>query len=150
MIEDFRHIRLDGKIITENMLLSGLLKYGFEPCIVVAIQWIFCGNLVEKKFPYGVISEVLRSREKVICIAKDEKGLTSLLILSADGNVEKTLPNRIYLNGVIYDGFYEWFSDSRSDNDRVFGVIFQTTECTQFWLDVDANTGSIVEASYYK
>jgi hypothetical protein len=145
IIQNFKEMRRDGKVIDENLTTAQLLSLGWAPEKVNRIEWEYHGQPVVVPVPHSMISRVVPERDAVMVIEKlDDTGFRNrLLVLNADGSVRLTIPNEQLIKGRPVHGEFGWFEPARVSGLPSLGIVFQPdNDSSMYVLDVDASNGT--------
>ena len=124
-----------------GMTVTEMVALGWSPSKVVALRWEADGAPVEAAVPHGIHGMVVPGAAFVAAIL-DEDGTgtdNQLRVLSPDGAVRGTLPNRLTVSGTDVVGHYAWFEPAMEPGTDRFGVVFQAQDGGSYRCDVDAN-----------
>lgn len=147
MIQNFKKIRRDGKVIEESMKAKDMIALGWSPDKVLAVQWDDESRPVCIRSNFGILAKIISGRESIAVIEEcDKTGQHSTLsIINTDGSLRLRLPNIQVIRNKDEIGEFCWFEPQRVNSPNVFGVVFSlTSDNSMFQLDIDAGNGAIV------
>lgn len=144
IIQNFKRIRSDGKVIDESMKASDIFALG-APEKVVEVRWTAHDEEVSLRFPHGVLAVVVDGRHFVAINESDERGGRNLWVLNSDGSKRFQVPNVQNVGAQkMKAGAYRWFEGSRKSGSNTFGVVFECSgDKSLFQIDIDAEHGNI-------
>jgi hypothetical protein len=150
-IQNFFELRADGRVITEEMTVEQIGALG-EICKVVEVCWTNTSTqqAVSIKSQFGVIADVVSGRKFVAARVFAKKADSELLVFDSNGQIHCTLSKIQVINENQESGQFVWFTSAHQERDGIFGVIFQADNSTvgQYWMDIDAATGNVVECTW--
>jgi len=151
MIEHFKEVRRDGKVIEDSMTLEEMHKRGWHPEKIVEIQWTHEGRLVRRASAGGILAEIVYGREFVAVIEhNDKKPQSSILsIIHADGSVAHVVSNTQLILGKYEKGEFRWFEPPKMNRTNICGVVFEcVNNHAMYQLELDAAEGTVIDAYY--
>lgn len=150
-VADFKKIRQDGKTIPEDMGASEMISLGWEPCKVIEAIWKWGEQTCQLNCPHGLLALVVANRQYVVSLEDDEKGNSRLFINSGDGVRRREISGSVDINGRIRVGKYLWFEKEFAMPDSAFCVVFEALDdSAMHYLFIDANTGDLLKAQYFR
>ncbi|MFB9240273.1 hypothetical protein IV454_23840 [Massilia antarctica] len=154
LIQNFREIRRDGKVIEAGVDMQAILALGWSPDKIVRLEWEADGRTIHRDCPHGVLAKVLPDRMSIALMEHtpvDTGMRKKLSVIDADGTTRYVIADTHVINGRALMGVFAWFEPARVEPERCFGVIFQTVPDAdgtqeQYQFDLDIASGEIVGA----
>jgi hypothetical protein len=146
-ISKFQQIRRDGRIVDESMTGVEMIRAGWPPDKILALQWVWNGRPVELKSRFGFLSRVVAGRDYAAVLEDtDETGRHALLtIYRADGSARETFPNELEIAGKRYAGEFVSFRSPQSPLPTAFSVLFSAfSSGGTYQTDIDASSGAVL------
>jgi hypothetical protein len=140
MIEDFREIRLDGKVIFEGDSIEKIRSLG-PISRVVRVQWKNESRTLGRSNPFGVFASILPGRDALACIepSGENDAPRSLKVINADGTIRYEVPQNFKLDNSEKMVRYLYINPTVEDR-TTFGAVF----------DVIGEDGQYRAVIYYK
>ena len=146
-IQNFQKIRRDGKVIYESMKVKDLIALGWQPDIIVELQWSFGSKLISLTSKYGFSAKVVPGREFVAIMEDIDQStrVCSMYIVNSDGSRRFEISNMQRIGDAEVEGEFRWFEPARLDSAHVFGAVFcRRTDDALFQMDIDAASGRVI------
>lgn len=150
-VSDFYLLRADTKIVPEGMGAAQMVKRGWEPCKVIEAAWKWGDQTCRITCPHGLLALVVADRQHVVSLEEDERGVSRLFINSGDAVERRELSETVDVNGKLRVGKYLWFEKDFSMPASAFCVVFEALDdSAMHYLFIDANTGDLLKAQYFR
>jgi hypothetical protein len=145
-IERLRQICADGREIEER---RREIREGWKPTTVVRLEWECGGRTVQLEHTYGLMAQLLPDRRTLAVLRSSpiRRFADTLEFIDANGETQLCLESPIPLDERRVFGEFAWFESPRPQLPRAVRVVFWARDDDAYYLlDVDADTGSIVQA----
>ena len=124
-----------------------MLDAGWEPDKVIALRWDWAGRPVELRSNFGLLSQIVPSRDYVAVLEEtDGSGDHSLLtVYQGDGSSRGSFRNIVEVAGKPEVGEFLWFEPASSSSPTAFGVVFNVARTgATYQVDIDAQSGAVL------
>lgn len=147
LIQQFQMVRRDGKVIPETMTAVEMIRAGWAPDKVLALQWQGPAGMVELRSPFGFLSRIVPSREYLAVLEDTDAGgqSTVLSVYQADGQPRVTFQNNVPIKGAPEVGRFASFRSPQSGAPAAFAVLFDVfRNGARYQMEIDAGSGGIL------
>jgi hypothetical protein len=148
LINQLKELRQDGRVIDENMTFDVMVEQGWEPSLVIEVQWQHDGKTVRFRHPKGVSVHVVSDRSCAALLlprSTEPDAGEDFMVVNADGSLRYQVSEVQTLNGRRETGRFEWFEDT--DRPDILQCMFRVDRNqAMFALDMELSTGKILSA----
>jgi hypothetical protein len=146
VIDALTLVRADGKVIDGSLSTMEIVRSGWGPSKVVALQWIVHDQPIALAFKYGALCKLLPDR-KILAVIEDlhpTHDETRLIFIDPNGETKLVVDQTQTIRSQPERGVFCWFEAARTDADHCVGVIFRVDrDNSEYHLDIDTRDGTI-------
>jgi hypothetical protein len=151
LFQNLYEVRRDGKVITNDMSFEQIYALGPTTRIVEA-HWTdgLSQKPVVLKSSFGVVARVVQGGKFLVAMIYTREADCALVVVKSDGKSHLAIADVQEINGEKHRGVFRGFESPHRPADGVFGAVFHASyrATAQYWMDIDATTGAVLECTW--